>query len=216
MAEFVERTDNGEYLDQQWDTDSDNDDPGDHAPHERLPRLLNRGQKKSLLQIMVTFFPLFFFPFPVAVLELILLSLIKTQDLPLLSSIPQVLFDMDARRRTAGQPFFKVHKSAKLGEGRFLRLKPQTYCDIQVRGESTYCQVLLLFSSVDTEYILVSVLTKETRASNPQVKAAGLSAWRPAGKVIVVALNAIISQVPMVPDFSSPHQDSFLLNKYAL
>jgi len=38
---------------------------------------------------------------------------------------------------------------------------------------------------------LASVLSKETRVSHPQVAAAGLSAWRPTGKSVVVNLHII-------------------------
>ena len=63
MSEYMDRTDNGEYLDQQWDSESDEDEDevgpaGLKSSPERIPRLLNRGLKKSLADIMVLSLPL--------------------------------------------------------------------------------------------------------------------------------------------------------------
>jgi len=54
----MDRTDNGEYLDRQWDSESDEDEDEEgpaalKISPERIPRLLNRGLKKSLTDIMV-------------------------------------------------------------------------------------------------------------------------------------------------------------------
>ena len=58
MAGFVERTDNGEYLDQLWESKSEDEleeDELEDAKQKRIPRLMNRGQKKTLDDIMVSF-----------------------------------------------------------------------------------------------------------------------------------------------------------------
>jgi hypothetical protein len=98
----------------------------------------------------------------------------QAHDLAVLTSVPILLERLDEQRRKTKLPL-RVHKSAKLVNGKFLRLKPPLslpYCDAKHRGESIYCQVVLLFSIGEKELALASVLQDETRKSNQQVRLA--------------------------------------------
>jgi len=78
-------------------------------------------------------------------------------------------------------------------------------------------QIVLLFSAADKIPQVLAVSQREDkRVAHEQVRLASLKPLRPNGDPIIIQLSDILVQVPMVPNFSSPNDDAFLLNHFAM
>lgn len=197
MAGFVERQDNGSFLDSQMTTASEDSDSDEEVtaptPEERLPRLLNRGAKVTITEI-------------------------KTQYLPFLSSVPQALQALEQRRSsTCAWVPFVVHLSAKLSSGKFLRIKAPPHlpcCEVMLKDKKTYVRVLLLFSLGKVEMVLASVFSHDDLPQHAQVTQAGLTPLRATETCVVFRLTCVLKMVHVVPNFTAANKTSFLLNHF--
>ena len=116
-------------------------------------------------------------------------------------------------------PFY-VHQSAKLESGKIIRLKAPLhlpFCDTHIQGRNIYVQIVLFFSMTDKKPMALALpLKNDTRVTNAQVQLASLKALRPSGLPLLLQLAEVIVEIPIVPSFSSSHEDAFLLNHFAV
>jgi len=78
-------------------------------------------------------------------------------------------------------------------------------------------QIVLLFSAADKiPQVLAVPLREDKRVAHEQVRLASLKTLRPNGDPIIIQLSDILVQVPVVPNFSSPNDDAWILNHFAM